>query len=168
MPLHICAENHKYWKHAATETMLEQGIWVADLGRSEVSRDRTTVALGGSEYLVVKSAYERTQNVRAGDTLRMVVRGPRGAKAVYEATATGTAEYRIVATHVNDGSFYSNPRVVGARCLKGGMPRPGSGPAGYGGLKDGRAFEVQIPVDGWRLTTLPAEGYTPYATILSI
>lgn len=167
MPIHICAENHKFWKHAATQTMLEQGIWVADLGRSEMSRDRITVLLNGEEHLVVKSAYERTQFVDVGDTLRMVVRGPRGTKAVYEGTSSGPAEYRIVYTHVNDGSFYSNPVVVAARCFKGCVPRPGSGQKGYGGLKDGRAFEVRIPVDGWRLTTLPADGYTPYATILS-
>lgn len=168
MPVHIVAENHNYWGARATDVMLESGRWVGDIGRTTPSRDRTTLQLDGAEYMVIRSAYQRTMAVKAGDTLRMVRRGSRNSRVVWEATVTGEADYRLADTLGSDDSYYSHPNVVGARRRKHGMPIPGGSALGYGGLPDGRAIQVSIPVDRWRPTTLPPAGYTPYATIMTV
>ena len=168
MPLHIVAENHNYWGARATDVMVERNCWVGDIGRSTPSRDRTTLHLGGAEYTVIRSAHQRTMAVKAGDILRMVRRGSRNSRVVWEATATGAAEYRLADTLGADDSYYSHPDVVGARRRKHGIPIPGGSRLGYGGLPDGRAIQVSIPVDRWRPTTLSPAGYTPYATIITV
>ena len=168
MPLHIVAENHNYYGKRATDVMVERNCWVGDLGRTMPSRDRMEVPHQGAALMVIRSGYLRTKAVEAGDTLRMVRRGPRGSRVVWEAIATGRAEYRLADTLGADDSFYSQPAVVGARRRRNGMPIPGGNALGYGGLQDGRAFQVFIPVDSWRPTTLPPAGYTPHATILTV
>ena len=155
MPTYICSENASHWGAGATREMLSRNIYVADIGRSNTKGSRTTIYVDGEERNVIKTAHARLEGLRPGDTLQMLVRTE---KAIYVAQVTGRAIYRVVNTHEHkEGQFYSHPSVIAAR--RGDKPAEG-----YGGLAGGLQLEVQVPVSGWRRTTLPVEKQ-PYATI---
>jgi hypothetical protein len=159
----LVAENHRYYAKKAVEEMMKAKIYVADLHRPDGEGNRLTIPLEGKPVRVVKNVYEIFHELRAGDRLRMLVRGGKRRRwqdaTIYEAVVEEKATFSFVNIYNrrSDSEFYSRPDIMAARQIL--ELESNAGP--QAGVK----VEAKVRVSEWKAVELEPY-YPPYATIV--